>query len=166
MRFTHDQEHTIHTFFEISIIAKGFIALVQTIAGVAVFFISQSFWLRVIKALTEDELAPDSHDFIREILVSGAHALSVGPRFFIGFYLASHGLIKGLLILALLKKKLWAYPLAMAVFGLFIVYQMYQYVFHSHSVWLILLSVLDVLVILLTWHEYTYMKRYHTTKLP
>jgi hypothetical protein len=52
----------------------------------------------------------------------------------------SHGVVKLWLIIGLLRQKLWYYPLAAAVFGLFIVY---QYSF-TNSLWLLVLSAVDV----------------------
>ena len=66
----------------------------------------------------------------------------------------SHGVVKLWLIIGLLRQKLWYYPLAAAVFGLFIVY---QYSF-TNSLWLLVLSAVDVAVIALTWHEYRYLE--------
>jgi hypothetical protein len=66
----------------------------------------------------------------------------------------SHGVVKLWLIIGLLRQKLWYYPLAAAVFGLFIVY---QYSF-TNSLWLLVLSAVDVAVIALTWHEYRYLR--------
>ncbi len=54
---------------------------------------------------------------------------------------------------ALLRGKLWAYPWAIGVFAAFGVYQIYRY-FISQSGWLIALTVLDAIVILLTWFEW------------
>ena len=62
-------------------------------------------------------------------------------------------MIKVLLVYALLRRKLWAYPVAIGVFAGFSVYQMYRYVIQP-SGWLIALTVLDVIVILLTWAEW------------
>jgi uncharacterized membrane protein len=69
----------------------------------------------------------------------------------------SHGVVKLWLIIGLLRQKLWYYPLAAAVFGLFIVYQLYRYSF-TNSLWLLVLSAVDVAVIALTWHEYRYLR--------
>nr|WP_258171938.1 DUF2127 domain-containing protein [Burkholderia contaminans] len=45
----------------------------------------------------------------------------------------------------------------MIVFGLFIGYQVYRFTF-THSVWLLLVTALDIVVIALTWHEYRYLR--------
>jgi uncharacterized membrane protein len=92
------------------------------------------------------------HRFIVE-LTHNELSLSAGAERFAALYLLSHGVIKVVLVYALLKGKLWAYPWAMAVFAGFGVYQIYRYFVHP-SGWLIALTVLDVAVILLTWAEW------------
>ena len=90
-------------------------------------------------------------------LRSAAEHLSVGGQQFAAVYLLSHGVIKAVLVYALLKDKLWAFPWAIGVFAAFGVYQMYRY-FIQPSGWLIALTVLDVMVILLTWTEWRRLK--------
>jgi len=65
----------------------------------------------------------------------------------------SHGVIKAVLVYALLKDKLWAFPWAIGVFTAFGIYQIYRYVVQP-SGWLIALTILDVIVIALTWLEW------------
>jgi uncharacterized membrane protein len=62
------------------------------------------------------------------------------------------------LIVGLLRQKLWYYPVAIVVFSLFAVYQLYRFAF-SHSVWWLLITAVDLIVIGLTWHEYKYLRR-------
>jgi uncharacterized membrane protein len=150
-------EKELHLFFEISIIVKGVLAALEVIGGVVVFVISQHFITRLVLTLTQDELSEDKNDFIANYLVNASHNFSLGAAHFIGLYLASHGLIKLLLIIGLLKNKLWAYPLSLVVFALFIIYQIYRYSF-THSPWLVLITVLDLVVIWLVWHEYKYLR--------
>jgi uncharacterized membrane protein len=147
----------IHRAFEIGILLKGLDGVLEMIGGVLLFFIPPETINYVVRVLTQGELSEDPHDLVANFLVRSAHELSVKSQFFGGLFLLSHGLIKIGLIAALFKRKLWAYPLAMAVFGIFIVYQMYRYS-HSHSLWMIVLSGLDVCVILLTYLEYRNLK--------
>jgi uncharacterized membrane protein len=65
----------------------------------------------------------------------------------------SHGIVKLFLVVGLLRNKLWAYPAAIVVFVLFIAYQLYR-LSSAPSPLLVLLTVFDVVVIGLTWHEY------------
>jgi uncharacterized membrane protein len=77
---------------------------------------------------------------------------------FAGVYLLSHGVIKVFLVGSLLRGRLWAYPTAIVFFAMFIVYQMYRYYLHP-SIGMIILSILDLIVIVLTWLEYRQLKR-------
>jgi uncharacterized membrane protein len=43
-------------------------------------------------------------------------------------YVLSHGVIKMVAVVALLKNKLWGYPVSIAVFGGFIVYQISKFI--------------------------------------
>jgi uncharacterized membrane protein len=83
---------------------------------------------------------------------------SVSSQHFYAFYLLSHGLVKVALVIGLLRNKLWAYPASLVVLSLFIVYQVYRYSY-THSMGLIVLTVFDVFVMFLIWHEYRLVSR-------
>jgi uncharacterized membrane protein len=87
-----------------------------------------------------------------------ALGFSVSDRHFYAFYLLSHGLIKIFLVAGLLRNKLWAYPAALVVMSLFILYQLYRYTY-TQSFGLIVLSVFDIVVIALIWHEYRILRK-------
>ena len=61
------------------------------------------------------------------------------------------------LVLGLWMKKLWAYPLTIAVFAAFCVYQTYRYEL-THSAWMLVLTILDLALICLTWEQYRQQK--------
>jgi uncharacterized membrane protein len=151
------KEKNIHLIFEISLIGKAIIALFEIIGGVVVYFISQQFLMSLVLAITQDEITEDPKDFIAHYLIQSAQNFSISSQHFAAFFLLSHGVIKMFLIIGLLREKLWYYPTAIVVFGLFIVYQVYRFSF-THSLWLLLITFLDILVIWLTWHEYSYLK--------
>src|SRR5467141_3553803 len=70
----------------------------------------------------------------------------------------AYGVIKVFLVESLLRRRLWAYPTGIVFFALFIVYQMYRYYLHP-SIEMLVLSILDLIVIVLTWLEYRQLKR-------
>ena len=78
---------------------------------------------RITTTLTQHELSEDPHDFIATHLLKTAHGLTGSAVQFGAFYLLSHGLVKIVLVVALLKNKLWAYPWMVAFLGAFIIYQ-------------------------------------------
>jgi uncharacterized membrane protein len=150
-------ENKIHRAFEISLSLKGLFALGEIIGGIVAFFVTKEFLLRTVSVLTQEELSEDPRDLLADYLLHSAQNLSLGTQLFVASYLLSHGSIKLWLIIGLLRQKLWYYPTAIIVFGLFIIYQLYRFSF-THSVWLLLTTVIDVMVIALTWHEYKYLR--------
>ena len=156
-------EKNIHLVFEVSLILKGILALFEIIGGILVYFVSQHFLLHVVLAITQDELAEDPKDFIAHYLIQSAQSFSVSSQHFAAFFLFSHGAIKMFLIVGLLQKKLWFYPAAIVVFGLFIVYQLYRFSY-THSAWLLVITLLDIVVIWLTRHEWKYLRSLPVTQ--
>jgi uncharacterized membrane protein len=77
--------------------------------------------------------------------------------------LSNHGIVKPLPVIRLLRNKLWAYPASLIILGLFIVYQLYRFSY-THGAGLILLTVFDIFVMGLIWHEYRLMRHHQPTK--
>jgi len=151
-------EKRIHLIFQVSLFLKGAFAILEIIGGILAYVVPQQFILNIVAVLTQGELAEDPRDLVANYLLYAAQHLSMTTRHFAAVYLLGHGAIKLWLILGLLREKLWYYPTAMIIFGLFIAYQLYRFSF-THSVLLLLITVLDVVIIALTWHEYRYMRR-------
>ncbi len=155
------EEKKIYLAFEISIILKGINSIIEIIGGLILLFVSQQFITKTIYYLIQNEIIEDPNDFIATHLYSLVEQLNINTQHFAAFYLLSHGIIKLFLVFNLLKKKLWAYPLAMIIFGFFIFYQVYKYSI-TGSIFLIFLTIMDVVVIILTLHEYVYLKNIHS----
>jgi uncharacterized membrane protein len=92
--------------------------------------------------------------------LSGAHATLFGA-----LYLLSHGLVKVVLVWAVLRDRLWAYPWMIAFLGIFIAYQAYRMVVEP-TVGLALLTVFDLVVVWLTVREYGRNRRRVREGLP
>ena len=153
------REQQIHRVFVVSVILKGLHALIEIVGGLALAFLSTRSIVNALSAWSYDELAEDRHDWIATRALDFARGFSIADHHFYAFYLLSHGIIKGVLVLGLLRQKLWAYPASFAVFGLFIAYQLYRYSF-THEAALIILSIFDLVVILLAVHEYRLLRRH------
>jgi uncharacterized membrane protein len=152
-------ERRIHQIFEISVLLKGAHALIECIGGLVLAFVSTSTITSLINALTQEELIEDPNDFVSAHLLSLAQNFTVSTQRFYAFYLLSHGLVKVFLVIGLLRNKLWAYPVSLVVLGLFIVYQLYRFSY-THGFGLIVLTVFDVMVMGLIWHEYRLVRRH------
>lgn len=150
-------EHLIHRFFQVSLWFKAVFAALEVLSGVATFFVSHSWLTSLVWRLTQGELQENPHDFVAIFLRHSLESLSVGGQHFAGIYLFAHGAVKLWLIIGLLRERLWYYPAAIAVFGAFIAYQALRFT-HTHSPWLIALSLIDIVVIALTWHEWRFLR--------
>lgn len=101
----------------------------------------------------------DPNDFIAGYLSQMASQFSVASKQFYAFYLLSHGLIKLLLVIGLLRGKLWSYPASLVALGAFMVYQVYRYSY-THSPGLLVLTVFDAIVMWLIWQEWQAVRRH------
>ncbi len=150
---TERKESAFHDGFLIGIWFKAAVGALQTIAGIAVLAVSQQSLAAMVARWTNPELAEEPHALIATWAQHGVADLGAGSRTFVTIYLISHGVIKLVLIWAMLRRKMWAYPWSMWVISGFIAYQLYRFA-STHSLALIVLSVLDAIVVYLIYHEY------------
>ena len=143
----------IHIGFEIGLLLKGLDGLLEIAGGALLLFLNPERMNTLLFLLTRHELSEDPRDMVANFLVAMGHGFSISTQQFGVIYLMSHGIIKLILILLLWRKKLWSYPLSILFLVLFIIYQIYRYTF-TQSVFLILLTVLDAAMIVLTYLEY------------
>lgn len=143
--------------FEIGIILKGIDGALEVIGGLLLLLASPQTINNIALSLTRGELSEDPHDFIATHILNTAHGLT-GPGLLFGaLYLLSHGLVKVVLVLAVLKNKLWAYPAIIVFLLIFICYQIYR-VALDHSLALVALTIFDSVIVWLTWREYQLRK--------
>src|SRR4051812_6012780 len=156
------QEKRVHQIFVVSVLFKGAHALIEIIGGAALYMVSTQAIVTAINRFSRDQLIEDPDDWVGTHLLDFARTFSVAEHNFYAFYLLSHGIIKSILVVGLLREKLWAYPASFAVFGAFILYQLYRYSF-TGDVGLILLSIFDIFVIYLAAHEYRLLRKHLPT---
>lgn len=152
-------ERQIHRIFRVSILLKGAHAVIECISGIALALIGTNTIKSFVNWVTQDELIDYRNDFIARHLLVLAQNFSIETKRFYAFYLVSHGIVNLLLVIGLLKGKLWSYPASLVVLGLFVVYQLYRFSF-THGTGLIVLTVFDVLVMGLIWYEYVVVRRH------
>lgn len=147
----------VHISFEFGLILKGIDSLLEIIGGFLLLYLNPNRIGRLVTLLTWHELSEDPKDLVANALVQFSHSFSVSTQIFGVFYLISHGVIKCVLVFLLCRKKLWAYPLTIVSLFLFIAYQIYRYTIHA-SVSLLLLTIFDIVMIVLTFIEYRKIK--------
>ncbi len=146
-------EQFLHWAFEASLLLKGLFAAAETLSGLALLGMPGNAVLRMAQWLTQRELSEDPKDVIANALLNGARHFSIETQSFYGFYFTSHGALKLLVVILLMRGVLWAYPGAIVLLTAFVTYQLYLWSLH-HGTAMLLLSALDVIVIALTVHEW------------
>jgi uncharacterized membrane protein len=139
--------------FEVGIILKGLDGVLEIIGGLLLLVVSPDAIDRIVTSLTRHELSEDPNDLLATHLLKTAHGLTGAAVLFGAVYLLAHGLVKVILVAALLKNQLWAYPWTIAFLAVFIIYQLYRLTLKP-SVGLTALTIFDALIAWLTWREY------------
>lgn len=139
--------------FRISVSLKGIDGALEIVGGILLLVVAPATLQSWARSLTAHELAEHPNDFIARHLLDSASQLSRSTTIFGAVYLLSHGIAKVVLVVALLRGQLWAYPWLMALLGVFIVYQLYR-LSYRFTLGLMLLTAFDVFVLILTALEY------------
>jgi uncharacterized membrane protein len=148
----------LHDSFRVGITLKGLDGILEVLASVALYSISPAKMTELVRRLVEHMVARMPNGYLAAHLIAASQKLNNDSREFAAIYLLTHGLVKVILVVCLWMNKLWAYPLTIAVFGLFMLYQMGRFA-HTHSIAMILLTVFDAVVIYLTWVEFQQQKK-------
>lgn len=139
--------------FLIGVLLKGVDGALELAGGILLLAIPHPAIGRLVAALTRSELAEDPHDWVATHLVHLADSLTVSTTRFAAAYLLAHGLVKVVLVAAVLRERRWAYPWMIAVLVAFIGYQLYRIAL-APTVGMALLTAFDAVLVWLTWREY------------
>ncbi len=143
----------VHFVFRLTLVVKGVFALGETLAGFLLIYFTPPRVRELVHYILATDIGREYIHFWKEYLLDFGYAYTVGTQLFAIFYLVSHGAIKYIIVVLLWQERLWAYPLSVASLVGFIVYQLYRYQF-THSFMLILLTILDIVIIILTFVEF------------
>jgi uncharacterized membrane protein len=144
----------LHRLFRVGMWVKGIDGMLEVIGGFVFLLLSPGALNRLVIVVTQHELVEDPHDRIANALRAAVAQVSTNTHVFGGVYLIAHGLIKIGIVVGVLRGERWAYPTALGFLGLFIAYQLYR-LSYAYSPGLLLLTVFDVVMVGLTWREYT-----------
>ncbi len=139
--------------FEVGILLKALDGTIEIIGGLLLLFISAATINKIAVFLTSEELSQDPHDFIASHVLHYAQHIDHGALIFGSIYLLAHGLVKVILVVEILRGRLWAYPGLIVVTSAFMLYQIYR-IGYSGSLSLVLLTIFDAVVVWLTVLEY------------
>jgi uncharacterized membrane protein len=139
--------------FALGLWVKGIDGVLEIVGGLLLSLISPVTLNQAVITLTQHELAEDPRDILATFLRTAATQLSTSTQLFASLYLIAHGIVKVVLVVGLLRGRRWAYPAAIVFLCLFILYQLYRLSYDA-SVGLLPLTLFDVVIVGLTWHEY------------
>ena len=144
--------------FLVGIVAKGLNGTAELVGGFLLLVVTPAFLQRLAVSWTHGELSEDPHDLVATHLLHTADGLTGSAVLFGAVYLLVHGLVKVVLVVALLRDKLWAYPWLIVVLLLFIAYQLYR-IAVDPTAGLVALTVFDAAIVALTWREHGVQRR-------
>ena len=147
------RERIFDLVFLIGVLFKGIDGFLELVGGTVLLFVSPEQVRGLVDALTAGELRADPQDFIANLIVRSVARLDSGSVLFLSLFFLLHGVVKLVIVAALLRGTRRVYPWAIAALVGFLVYQVYE-VITAASVGMILLAIFDVIIIALTWHEW------------
>ena len=139
--------------FVVGIVAKGLDGIVELVGGLLLVLVTPATINRFVVNIIQHELSEDPNDLIATHLLRLSSGLTGSAVRFAAVYLLLHGAVKIVLVVALLRTKLWAYPWTIGFLVVFIGYQLYRIVV-TPAAWLVALTVFDAAVAGLTWREW------------
>lgn len=154
MRLDKEEEaKIIDVSFDIALLLKSIFAIGEVISGLILFFLTPTRMAGIIDKITHGETS----SLIGNLLINFGQHFTVSAQYLAAIYLLSHGLIKFITLFLLWRKILWSYPLSILIFIGFIIYQMIEYA-HTQSIFMILVTLVDLIMIILTILEYRSLK--------
>jgi len=148
--------------FLIGIVFKGIDGALELIGGGVLLVFSPDRLIGVARWLTAPELAEDPHDALANFLLHSVVHLGAKTTTFLAFYLLIHGVVKVVIVWALLRGTRRVYPWAIAALTAFLGYQLYELVV-APTVSVLLLTIFDAIIIALTWREWRHDRTLHAT---
>lgn len=112
--------------FEVGIIAKGLNGAAELVGGLLLLVVTPNKIQHLVAVLTQGELSEDPNDVVARYLLHTSAGLTGSAVTFGAVYLLLHGVVKVVLVVALLRNRLWAYPWLIGVLVVFIGYQVYR----------------------------------------
>jgi uncharacterized membrane protein len=139
--------------FLIGVALKAIDGLVEVVFGILLLVVGPAQLLHVAQALTAEELQEDPDDFTAHLVLRAASALTPSGARVAAAYLLLHGIVKLVIVAAVIRGSARVYPWVIGALGAFLVWQVVELVIHP-TVGIVVLTVLDALIIALTWREW------------
>jgi len=153
MKLVRGETQLLHRTFMLGVGAKGVFGAVELIGAILSFVISPAQIRAFAIWATAKEIQEDPHAVIAQFLLHLGTNINLSQTHYVAAYLMLHGLVKVILVWAVLRDKRWAYPWMLAALAIFIGTQTFQ-LLQGYSLGLLLLTLFDVFIVWLTWREW------------
>jgi uncharacterized membrane protein len=150
------KRQAVHWMFDVAVALKAFDGALEMIGGY--FLIFRPGWIGpAAVGWATRLLAHDPASHLGRMVAHWGDSLTLDTEHFASTYLIAHGAAKVFIAWGLFRERLWAFPTALVVFGVLILYQLFRLA-HTHSTTLVVLIALDVAVCYLIWREWAFRR--------
>jgi len=146
--------------FAVGLGLKGLDGLGEVVGGLWLLLLGPLRLQAWIGALVAPELRQDPGDFVATHILHWAAQFNQGSVLFAAIYLLSHGVTKLVVIVEILRGRLWAYPGLIWLTAAFAAYQIYHMAVAGPSFAFVALTLFDLLIIALTVVEYRKLRHH------
>jgi uncharacterized membrane protein len=153
MKLVRGETQLLHKTFVVSLIGKAVFGFFELLGAVLSLVVTPLQIQEFAKWLTSAELHEDPSSVIGRFINHLAAGIDTSATHYVAAYLAVHGLIKVVLVFALFRQKMWAYPAMLIALAIFVVTQCIQLA-TGFSWGLFLLTLFDIFVFYLTRREW------------
>jgi len=144
--------------FKVAMLVKGIDGAAELIVAMVLLLVSAATVHRLVADVLARDLLGSADGPLAQHVATVADGFATGNRTFAVVYLGLHGILKLALVVALLRKWVPAYPMAIAVLGTFVVYELYRAT-RTGSLLLPVLAVLDIAIIVVIVREYRLLRQ-------
>ncbi|NNC12636.1 DUF2127 domain-containing protein [Planctomonas sp. JC2975] len=139
--------------FLIGVALKAVDGLFEVVFGILLLVLGPAQLMHLAQLLTAEELQEDPDDFVAHLLLRAASTLTPSGARIAAAYLLLHGVVKLVIVVAVIRGSAKVYPWVLVALGVFLVWQVAELVLHP-TVGIVVLTVLDAAIIALTWREW------------
>lgn len=148
-------EHPI--WFRVALWWRIIYGIIKVFLGGALWWVASGGISHLFYRVMSHEIAQDPNDFFVHYIGPKLDHLPFTITHFVAFYFIFWGIAELFLSIHILKKNLWAYPVAIVLLSVFTLYEVFR-VAHTHSFTLGVVILIDALIVWLLYREY---KRLH-----
>jgi uncharacterized membrane protein len=146
--------------FLVGVLLKAVDGLIEVVVGIPLLFLSTDQVAAFARTITAGELAEDPNDFLANLIVREVTRIDHHGIIIAAIYLLVHGVVKLAIVLTLWVGSRRAYPWAIGALTVLLVVQLVDLVLRF-TVGVLLLTVLDLVIILLTFREWQHQRTLH-----